>query len=126
MQRTAFIVLAAALGAAAAAPALAAPARGDQCFLASDMTNWRAVGDKQVNVEVRNREVYRLDLANSCPELRFAGETIAVQGARGEFICESSLAEIRVPGQGIGSCPVTHITHLTREQVQSLPKKERP
>ncbi|HTI66592.1 MAG TPA: DUF6491 family protein [Caulobacteraceae bacterium] len=126
MIRTALVALAAAaLGAGAAAPVSAA-ATGETCFLSSDMTNWRAVGDRQVNVEVRNREVYRLDLGFACPQLKFAGERIGVEARGGAFICQSSLADVVVPGQGAISCPVTHITRLTPDQVKALPKKERP
>ena len=109
MTRTMLLALAvAALGAAGPASAAKAPVQGGQCFLSGDVTNWRAVGDRQVNLEVRTREVYRLDLGFECPQLRFAAETIGItaRGA-GLFVCESSLADIVVPGQGGITCPVT-------------------
>lgn len=127
MHRTLLIALATAALCAGAAPVSAAGAKGDQCFLSSDVTNWRAVGDRQVNLEVRNREVYRLDLGTACPQLRFAGQTIALEArGGGHFVCQSSLADVLVPGQGPLRCPVTAITHLTREQAQALPKNQRP
>ena len=128
MTRTMLFALAAAtLAGAAPASATKAPVQGGQCFLSGDVTNWRAVGDRQVNLEVRSREVYRLDLAFECPQLRFAAETIGITAhGGGLFVCDSSLADIVVPGQGGIQCPVTHITRLTPDEVKALPKKERP
>jgi hypothetical protein len=127
MNRPALIVLAgAALAAVAGSSAFAAASR-EQCFVAKDMTGWRAVGDRQVNVQVRNTDVYKLDLGTDCPQLRFAGPVIGLQSnGAGSFICENSLADIKVPGQGAATCPVTHISRYTPDQVKALPKAQRP
>jgi hypothetical protein len=125
LSGTAALAAVAALSLAAAPATPAAAATTDQCFLSRDMTNWRAVGVRQVNVEVRNREVYRLDLGFDCPQLKFAGERIGIEARGGAFICQSSLPDVVVPGQGV-TCPVTRVTKLTPEQVKALPKNERP
>lgn len=125
--RIAGAVLAAGLAGASGAQAAPSPARGGACFWSRDVTNWRAVGERQVNLEVLNRDVYRLDLAQDCPQLKFAGQAIelAAGGTSGP-VCASSLPDIIVPRQGGIRCPVSKITKLTADQVKSLPKAERP
>jgi hypothetical protein len=109
---------------AAAAPAPTKPA-GGACFWSRDITNWRDVGERQVNLEVLHRDVYRLDLAFDCPSLHFAHQSLILDAAGGGPVCASSLPDVIVPGQAV-RCPVTRITKLTPEEVKALPKKERP
>ena len=102
-------------------------ATANACFWARDITNWRAVGDRQVNLEVNNRDVYRLDLAGTCSELHFAGQSLILDArGTGGPVCAGSLADIIVPRQGNFRCPVQTITRLSRAEVKALPKKERP
>ena len=117
--------LAASVAAAAPAPSQTKPA-GGACFWSRDITNWREVGERQVNLEIRSRDVYRLDLAVDCPSLHFAHQSLILDaGGVGGPVCASSLADVIVPGQAI-RCPVATITKLTPEEVKALPKKERP
>jgi hypothetical protein len=125
---TALLGIAALVGAAAVSTSLAAQAAtANACFYSRDITNWRAVGDKQVNLEVNSRDVYRLDLALPCSQLAFAHETLILdsRGSPGP-VCSNSLADIIVPHQGGFTCPVKTITRLSREEAKALPKKERP
>ena len=126
MNRTliaALMGLAAAAGSGVAAQAATANA----CFYSRDITNWRAVGDKQVNLEINSRDVYRLDLATPCSQLAFAHQTLILdaRGAGGP-VCANSLADIIVPHQGGLRCPVQTITKLSKEEAKALPKKEQP
>jgi hypothetical protein len=112
--------------AAQAAPAPGAHAKpGGACFWSRDITNWRDVGERQVNLEVLHRDVYRLDLGVNCPSLHFAHQSLMLDAAGGGPVCASSLPDVIVPGQGI-RCPVVSITKLTPDQVKALPKNERP
>ena len=115
------------LAAAATTGFAAHAATANACFYSRDITNWRNVGDKVVNLEVNSRDVYRLDLAQPCSQLNFAHESLILdaRGAGGP-VCTSSLADIIVPHQGGFRCPVAKITRLSREEAKALPKKERP
>lgn len=125
------IIAAAIAGAALAGVAGAAQPAGEQgarqCFYLRDVTSWREVGDRQVNVQVNNRDLYRLDLVQQCPQLRFVGQTLAIEqsGVDGP-ICSGIQADIRVPGQGAAPCPVQSIRKYSAEEVQALPRAERP
>jgi hypothetical protein len=126
------MIVTALLGAAAAlsmGATAAEAAQANACFYSRDITNWKNVGDKVVNLEINSRDVYRLDLAVPCTQLHFAHQSLILDargGSGGGPVCASSLADIIVPGQGAFRCPVATITKLSKEEAKALPKKERP
>lgn len=109
------------------APAKAVkPAR--QCFYLSDWRGWSAPNKDTLYLKVRNREVYRVDLAYGSNQLTWPG-THLVSIVRGpDSVCGPNDLDLRV-GDGFGMpIPIRAkaITKLTPEQIAALPKKERP
>lgn len=127
------LAIAAGLGATAAsaaqgdAPTKAVkPAR--QCFYLSDWRGWSAPDKNTLYLKVRNREVYRVDLSYGSNQLTWPGSHL-VSVVRGtDSICQPLDLDLRV-SDGTGfSIPIRakSITKLTPEQIQALPKKDRP
>ncbi len=108
-------------------PAKAAVAR--QCFRSRDITSWRAVGDRQVNLQVNYRDVYRLDLNGRCTQLNSATETLAVKSVgAGDEVCSGLQLDVIVPldRRLDFPCPVQSMTKLTPDEVKALPKRAQP
>ena len=134
IARAALIGIAlAGLGASAAsaaqgdAPAKAVkPAR--QCFYLSDWHGWSAPNKDTLYMKVNNRDVYRVDLAFGSNSLTWPGSHL-VSVVRGpDSVCGPNDLDLRV-GDGFGMpIPIRAkaITKLTPEEIQALPKKDRP
>ncbi|MBO9543921.1 DUF6491 family protein [Caulobacter sp.] len=135
VTRTALIglAIAAGLGATAAsaaqgdAPAKAVkPAR--QCFYLSDWRGWSAPDKNTLYLKVRNRDVYRVDLSYGTNQLTWPGNHL-VSVVRGtDSVCGPLDLDLRV-SDGMGfAMPIRAktITKLTPEQIQAIPKKDRP
>ena len=122
---TAFSLL---TGPVAAAPQ-SKPAAQRQCFLARDVSGWKFIGDKALNLQVNSRDVYHLDLFAPCPQLRQAFETIAIRTRTGlDTVCNGVDVDVLVPQQNSppATCLGGKVTYLTPDQVKALPKRERP
>lgn len=121
-------VFAGAAGAAAAQAPAAAAASGRQCFSPGQVTAVQPVGDKQVNIRVGNRDVYRIDLAQPCHQLRQPQRVITVRPlASGVSVCSGADFVLAAEVSGFSEqCAVSSITKLTPDQVASLPNRERP
>lgn len=134
ITRAALIGLAiAGLGASAASAAQGdAPTKADkparQCFYLSDWRGWTAPDKNTLYMKVRGRDVYRVDLAYGSNQLTWPG-THLVSVVRGpDSICHPLDLDLRV-SDGMGfAIPIRAktITKLTPEQIQALPKKDRP
>jgi len=125
----AVLVAAALTGVAPAAVAAPASETGRQCFYSRDVTSWRAVGSRQVNIQVNHRDVYRLDLVAACPQLSSAGETIGlVPFGASDQVCLGIEVDVVVPQRGLTPipCPVKTITRLSPAEAKALPKRQRP
>ena len=107
----------------------AKPASQDICFWARNVTSFAAPDDHTVYVQVNYREVYRLDLMISCPDVNW-NQRIALESSHGAggSICNALDAEIISHATGIGRqrCPVKTLTKLTPEQIAALPKGAKP
>jgi hypothetical protein len=122
------------LGAAALTLALAASASAQdaggarQCFSSTQVTSTVPVGDRQVNIQVNNRDVFRVDLANPCYGLRNPQRIIVFRPvAQGVSLCSPADFVLAVNVDGSREeCAVSKVTKLTREQVAALPNRERP
>jgi hypothetical protein len=101
----------------------------DQCFWARNITSFAAPDDHTVYVKVGMRDVYRLDLMISCPDVDW-NQRVALQSSHGAggSICGPLDAEIISHATGLGPqrCPVKAMHKLTPEEIAALPKKAKP
>ena len=120
---------------AAAAPALADPAAKDaapraarSCFYLSDWDGWSAPNKDTLYLKVRNRDVYRVDLAHGTNQLTSPGVHL-VSVVRGvDSVCAPLDLDLRV-SDGFGmAMPIRAktITKLTPDEIAAIPKKDRP
>ncbi|ALL12082.1 DUF6491 family protein [Caulobacter henricii] len=130
LARTAAVVgfaLVSAVAGAAQAQAAAAKPR-PPCFSLSDWHGWSSPSRDVLYMKIRNRDVYRLDLAHGSNQLRSPG-THLVSVVRGsDRICTPIDLDLRVSdGFGI-EMPIRAktITKLTPEEIAAIPKKDRP
>ncbi|HJV44021.1 DUF6491 family protein [Caulobacter sp.] len=123
------------VGASAAQGTAPAPATTDkpakpprQCFFLSDWRGWSAPNKDTLYLKVRNRDVYRVDLAYGSSQLTWPG-THLVSIVRGtDSICHPLDLDLRV-SDGFGmAIPIRAkaITKLTPEEIAAIPKKDRP
>jgi hypothetical protein len=120
--------LAAPQGATAKSPVEAeAPAKPKrQCFWASEVNNFAAQDDRVVNVRVGVRDVYRMEIFGTCPEIDWT-QRIALVARAGNSICQGLDAEIITPSPiGPQRCLVREIRKLTPAEIEALPRKARP
>lgn len=117
-----------------AAPALAQPpkpAAQNECFFVSQFQNWKPGGDdKTMYIRVGLSRFYRLDLAASCPNMRYPDARL-INNFRTSSICSPLDWDMRV-SQGVGPgsmampCMVKKMTRLSPAEVAALPKKQKP
>jgi hypothetical protein len=118
------------LGVAAPLSATAAdkPAK-DECFWTRNITSFAAPDDHTVYVKVGMRDVYRLDLMISCPDVDW-NQRVGLQSSHGAggSICGPLDAEIVSHAAGIGAqrCPVKAMHKLTPDEIAALPTKAKP
>lgn len=98
-----------------------------QCFSANNVRNFRAVDNQTVNIRA-GRNVYRLDLFGTCPDITWTqGMKLTTTGS--QTICTGSglgtSIVIRGP-TGRQTCAVQTVTLLTPEEVEALPARHRP
>lgn len=97
----------------------------DACFSARNVSNWRVVGRRTVNIGVGASQVYQLTLMGDCPDLD-TRETMAFQSSN-NTICNPIDATIIV-GTPIGPrrCPVRDMRRMSEAEIQTLRPGERP
>jgi hypothetical protein len=96
------------------------------CFRADNVSGFRAVDDKTVYLSVGVRQVYRIDLMGSCPDVDWS-EQIGIVSRGSSWICTGLDAEIVAPSAiGPRRCPVQTLRKLTPEEVAALPPKAKP
>jgi hypothetical protein len=118
-------VLLLAAGAAQAADA-AKPKASRACFLARNVNSWSAADDKTVYIRVGVKDVYRLDLMGTCPDIDW-NWSIALESHGSSWICSPLDATIIAKSPiGPQRCPVHEVTKLSPQEVAALPKKHRP
>jgi hypothetical protein len=114
---------------AATAASAADTSAPNQCFWARNVTSFAAPDDHTVYVRVNLRDVYRLDLMVSCPDVDWNNRVALVSShGAGGSICNALDAEIVSHATGIGRqrCPVKTLTKLTPEEIAALPKHAKP
>jgi hypothetical protein len=133
MKSPTLLMASALLALAAAVAPLSASAADkpstDQCFWARNITSFAAPDDHTVYVKVGMRDVYRLDLMISCPDVDW-NQRVALQSSHGAggSICGPLDAEIISHATGLGAqrCPVKAMHKLTPDEIAALPKKAKP
>ncbi len=124
-------IAAAVLGALAVQAASARPARPARaCFFASQLSSWKEVGDRTVNLRVGVNDVYQLQLLSRCPDLRYA-EAVGVETRGGSSqICSGLDVNLIVPSSVTHSipqrCMATSLRKLSRDEAKALPRGEKP
>jgi hypothetical protein len=98
-----------------------------QCFSANSVRNFRAADTRTLNVRA-GRNVYRLDLFGTCPDLTWT-QGMALTTTGSSSICTGSglgtSVVIRGP-TGRQTCAVQTVTLLTPEEIEALPAGQRP
>lgn len=118
--------LAATQGATARSPVEGAEKPRRQCFWANQVNSFAAESDEVVNVRVGVRDVYRLELFATCPEVDWT-QRIAIVSRGGSTICSGLDAEIVTPSNiGPQRCTVRKVRKLTDEEIKALPSKAKP
>lgn len=98
-----------------------AQSRGDQCFNASFVNNFRPVGRDAVDVSISRRQVYRLSLSAGCFDIDWA-QRVALRSRTGTWICGPADAELIVPsvvGRSADRCTVLDVRRLSREEIEA-------
>jgi hypothetical protein len=116
--------------AAAAVLGVAAPAfaQGQSCFFANQWNGWKAANDHTVYLSVSGgHRIYRLDMANACPELLDSTSTLITRN-QSSSICNAMDWDLRVSQDHSFATPciVAKMTQLTPDEAASLPKNLRP
>jgi hypothetical protein len=97
-----------------------------QCFFANSASGFTAVDTQTVHVRVGARDVYRLDLMGSCPDINWNSQ-IALVSRGSSSICTGTGATIVTRGPtGQQRCPVRMVTQLTAAEVEALRPRDRP
>jgi hypothetical protein len=109
-------------GAAQAKP----PPKDRACFLASNVSGFRAPDDKTVYVRVGVRDIYQMQMLGSCPQIDWA-ERIGIRTRGSEWICSGLDADLISPTSiGPQPCAVRVMRKLTPAEVAALPPKSKP
>jgi Family of unknown function (DUF6491) len=121
------LLTAAAFGASAAAPVLAQPSASNCFFVTQWDGGWRAPDDHTIFLRVSGSKIFRLDLASSCPTLRYPGATLITRN-QNSTICSAIDWNLRVRDSGGAAIPciVGKMTMLTPAQAAALPSDARP
>jgi len=112
-----------------ASAAYAKPHEANQCFFTRDIENYLAPDDHTLYLRIHNNDIYRIDLANECPNLNTGGlNHISLQTAPGSpTVCHAVDLDLRVSGLGVSApCIVKGLHKLTPDEVAALPKKDKP
>ncbi len=104
-------------------------AAAQQCFFASQFQQWKAVDDKTITIRVNVNDLYRLEMASSCPELTYADSHLVNRVVGSHAICSPIDWDLSV-SSGVGMVPtpciVSKMTRLTPEEAAAIPKKDLP
>jgi len=130
-MRFAFLALAAATAALAAAPSQAANAPGGQksCFRMSQVEGHRIVRPDTIYLRVKSHDVYRLATKGACAAGTMPDDTLITSTVAGiDIVCQPLDLDLKVRrGHGMASpCLIDSITKLTPAEIAALPKKDRP
>jgi hypothetical protein len=97
------------------------------CFYRRDIRN-HTVGDAHtLYFDVAGREVWRVQMSNSCLVSAVSSDPIIIRNrAGGQSVCKPNDLDIAVVAGGESRCIVSGLSRLTPTEVAALPKKMRP
>src|ERR1700761_3394448 len=120
-------------GLATATPASAVstpPIDGGRCFFTQSFQNWKAPDDKTIIIRVNLNQYYRLDLANSCTQLKWPSSHLITRWRGSNSVCSALDWDLKVSQgdtRGFATpCIVKTMTPLTAVQAAAIPKHFRP
>lgn len=119
-------------GSLALSLACAGPAAADSkhpCFFITQWENWHATNDHTIYIRVNLKDIYRLDLSAGSQELTWPGPYHLVNVVRGSSsICTPLDFQLAVSDSHgfYQRLIVSDVTKLTPEEIDALPKKDRP
>jgi hypothetical protein len=133
MRRSALIIAAVAIAAACAPMEPAGPVQAGaqdsaqagasrrQCFNAANVTGFRQIDARTVDLNVGASRVFRVELVGTCPEVREA-VSLGVRARSGSsFICDDLDVELIVPSSVTGPrvCPAVSLRQRTPAELES-------
>lgn len=123
-----FALVSAVAGAAQAQAQAPAAKPRPPCFSLSDWRGWSSPSRDVLYMKIRNRDVYRLDLAHGSNQLNSPGSHLVSVVRGSDRICAPIDLDLRV-SDGFGfDMPIRAktITKLTPEEIAAIPKEDRP
>ena len=116
--------------AAIAAPGVdtaATAASAGSCFKRSDVRNHTVGGPKTLYLDVAGRDVYRIEMSNSCLASAVSSDPLIFNNQTGtQSVCKPLDLDITVSAAGPSRCIVSSISKLSPAEIAALPKKMRP
>jgi hypothetical protein len=99
----------------------------NKCFYSRNVTSFAAPDERNLYVQVNNRDVYHFEMFGPCPDIDW-NQRLTLIARPGPWICDGMDAEVVTHAAGIGrqKCMVRHMRKLTPEEVAALPKHARP
>ena len=106
--------------------ATAAAGGARQCFLPSQVNGFDSVDRYTVDVTIGVKQVYRLQLVGTCPDVDWSQRIGIRSSGGGNWVCQGLDAELIVPGPtGVQRCPVTTVRRLSEEEVAAARARRR-
>jgi hypothetical protein len=106
---------------------VSATATADTCFRRSDIRNHTVGGPKTLYLDVAGRDVYRVDMSNSCLASAVSSDPLIMRNVTGgQSVCKPIDLDITVSAAGPSKCIVSSIAKLSPAEVAALPRKMRP
>ena len=106
-------------------PAASGPPR---CFSAHDWDGWKAKDDRSMYIRVRMHDIYRVEFAGGCPNLRWPDMHLVTVFRGSDEICSPLDLDLKVSdGHGIPTpCIVSRITPVSYAETATIPRKLLP
>ena len=124
---TSILLAGGALSTAAAQP-VEAPGR-NHCFFVTQFENWHAPDNKTIFIRASVSRYFRLDLAQTCPELLWPESHLIMNVHGPDTICSPIDWDLKVSTDVHGMaapCIVKSMTELSPDEVAAIPKKFKP
>lgn len=102
----------------------------NQCFYSNQFEGFHAINDHAFYMRVNINDIYRIDLAGSCPELTYPDIRLDTVVRGSSLICGPLDWDLRIAQNGPGGfstpCIVSGQTRLSKEEAAAIPRKLRP
>lgn len=121
--------LTAMLAGAASAHAETPAAPPNQCFSIDQFQGWKSPDAKTIYIRVNISKFYRLDLAQSCAELKYPDSHLITRTIGPDMVCTALDWNLRVSIGATGisvPCIVKTMTLLTPQEAAAIPQGSRP